>query len=68
MGAAYTIMGKSVAPHLLALGTIGTVLLFTAVPNPFAAKKVLGEPTIGAALPEEEKFVVDYLAKHLKTH
>lgn len=62
MGAAYTILGKSVPPQYLALGTIGAVVLLVA-PKPWSAtpKK---EAKIEAANADEEKFVKEYLAKH----
>lgn len=62
MGAAYVILGKSVAPQYLALGTLGTVVALV-MPKPWGAapKK---EATIGAGSAEEEKFVKEYLEKH----
>jgi F-type H+-transporting ATPase subunit k len=62
MGAAYTILGKSVPPHFLAIGTIGAVVLLAA-PKPWAAtpKK---EAKIEAANEDEEKFIKAYLEKH----
>ncbi|GBL47796.1 hypothetical protein CAJCM15448_00700 [Candidozyma auris] len=56
MGAAYQILGKSVQPHVLSLATLGLVA-FVAMPKPWA---------INASSKEEEKFVQDFLAKHLE--
>lgn len=63
MGASYNILGRAVAPHFLALGTIGAVVLLV-VPKPWNAtpKK---EAKIEASSPEEEKFIKEYLDKHL---
>lgn len=62
MGAAYQILGRSVPPHQLALGTIGAVVLLC-LPKPWSAtpKK---EAKIEAANPDEEKFIKAYLEKH----
>lgn len=62
MGAAYTILGKAIPPHQLALGTIGAVVLLC-LPKPWAPtpKK---EAKIDAANADEEKFIKEYLAKH----
>lgn len=64
MGAAYTILGRSVQPHVLALATLGAVV-FVAAPKPWGPPKPT-HPAIGASSPEEEKFVKDFLAKHLE--
>lgn len=65
MGAAYQILGKSVLPHQLALGTIGLVALLV-VPNPFSAKK---SKTVefNSSSKEEEQFINEYITKHSKT-
>lgn len=62
MGAAYTILGKSVPPQILALGTIGAVVLLAA-PKPWAAtpKK---EVKVEAATSDEEKYINDFLKEH----
>lgn len=62
MGAAYNILGKTVPPHQLALGTIGAVVLLV-LPKPWATtpKK---EAKIDAANADEEKFIKAYLEKH----
>lgn len=65
MGAAYQILGKSVLPHQLALGTIGLVSLLV-VPNPFSAKKPKSVE-FNTSSKEEEQFINEYLAKHTKT-
>lgn len=61
MGAAYHILGRTVQPHHLALGTISTVLFFT-LPNPFSSKAPK-QPEYKAASKEEEKFIQDFLQK-----
>ncbi|KAI5954636.1 ATP19 [Candida jiufengensis] len=63
MGSAYTIMGRSVPSHQLAIATLCAVGLLV-VPNPFASKPA--HPPIKASSPEEEKFVKEWLAKHDK--
>ncbi|GMM31988.1 F1F0 ATP synthase subunit K [Martiniozyma asiatica (nom. inval.)] len=62
MGAAYVILGKSVPPHFLALGTIGSVVALV-MPKPWssAPKK---EAKIEAASSDEEKFIKNYLEKN----
>lgn len=62
MGAAYIILGKSIAPQYLALGTVGAVLALV-VPKPWNStpKK---EATIAAGSSEEEKFIKEYLEKN----
>lgn len=62
MGAAYNILGKSVPPHFLALGTIGAVVLLVA-PKPWAPA-TKREATIDASSKDEEDFIKAYLAKH----
>lgn len=62
MGAAYNILGKSVPPHFLALGTIGAVVLLVA-PKPWAPA-VKREAQIDASSKEEETFIQEYLSKH----
>ncbi|KAI5961393.1 ATP19 [Candida pseudojiufengensis] len=64
MGAAYTIFGRQVPSHQLAIATLSLVALLV-VPNPFATKPA--HPPIKASSPEEEKFVKEWLAKHDKT-
>lgn len=66
MGAAYTILGKSVQPHILALATLGAVV-FVASPKPWGPAKA-AHPSINASSPEEEKFIKDFLAKHEEKH
>lgn len=66
MGAAYQILGRSVQPHVLALATLGAVV-FVAVPKPWGPAKP-SHPAISASSPEEEKYVKDFLAKHLEKH
>ncbi|ODV78255.1 uncharacterized protein CANTADRAFT_53586 [Suhomyces tanzawaensis NRRL Y-17324] len=62
MGSAYTILGRSVPSHQLAIATLGLVT-FVAVPKPWgpAAPK---HPSINASSAEEEKFVKEWLAKN----
>ncbi|GEQ72081.1 hypothetical protein JCM33374_g5767 [Metschnikowia sp. JCM 33374] len=66
MGAAYTILGKSVPSNILALATLGSVVLLVA-PKPWGPAKPV-HPPINAASAEEEKFVKDFLAKHAEKH
>ena len=66
MGAAYTILGRSVQPNILALATLGSVV-FVVAPKPWGPAKPV-HPPINAASPEEEKFVQDFLAKHAEKH
>ena len=61
MAAAYTILGRTVQPHQLALATIGFVA-FVVAPKPWAKKDA--HPPIKASSPEEEKFVKKFVAKH----
>lgn len=63
MGAAYNILGKSVPPQFLALGTIGAVVLLV-VPKPWAPA-VKKEAKIEAASKDEEDFIKKYLEKNL---
>ncbi|QLQ80288.1 hypothetical protein HG537_0D02890 [Torulaspora globosa] len=65
MGAGYQILGRHVASHHLALGTLGLVGLLV-VPNPFASKKPKSI-NFGASSKEEEQFIENYLAKHLES-
>lgn len=62
MGSAYTILGRSVPSHQLALATLGAVVL-VAAPKPWAAAPP-AVPSINAASAEEEKFVKEWLAKN----
>ncbi|KAG7660713.1 ATP19 [[Candida] subhashii] len=64
MGAAYTILGRTVQPHQLAIATLLGVV-FIAVPKPWAPAAPAPTPSINASSPEEEKFIKEYLAKHL---
>lgn len=66
MAAAYQILGRSVQPHVLALATLGSVVYIT-LPKPWGPPKPT-HPAINASSPEEEKFVKDFLAKHLEKH
>lgn len=65
MGAAYTILGRSVQPHQLALATLGAVV-FVAAPKPWGPSAPK-HPSINASSPEEEKFVKEWLAKNVET-
>lgn len=62
MGAAYTILGRTVQPHQLALGTLGLVSLLV-VPNPFKSKPA-AKPVYSSSSKEEEDFIKAYLEKH----
>lgn len=61
MGSAYTIMGRSVPSHQLALATLGCVVLLV-LPKPWGAPAPK-HPAINAGSKEEEKFVKEYLSK-----
>jgi F-type H+-transporting ATPase subunit k len=65
MAAAYTILGRSVPSHQLALATLGAVV-FLVAPKPWGPPAPTS-PSINASSPEEEKFVKEYLAKHLES-
>lgn len=66
MGASYNILGRAVQPHTLAIATLGSVVVFL-LPKPWAPAKP-AHPPINAASAEEEKYVKDFLAKHLEKH
>ncbi|SCU85371.1 LANO_0C04082g1_1 [Lachancea nothofagi CBS 11611] len=66
MGAAYHILGRTVQPHQLALGTIAAVAML-AIPNPFASS-ASKQVEIKAGSKEEEKFIAEYLQKHAEKH
>ncbi|KAL3229773.1 ATP synthase subunit K, mitochondrial [Nakaseomyces bracarensis] len=63
MGAAYQILGRTFQPHQLAIATL-SLLAIAAAPNPFAAKKTR-EVELNASSKEEEKFIKEYLEKHI---
>ncbi|KAG2735022.1 hypothetical protein G9P44_001236 [Scheffersomyces stipitis] len=63
MGSAYTILGRSVPSHQLALATLGSVVLLI-LPKPWGPSAPK-HPAINASSPEEEKFVKEWLAKNL---
>lgn len=62
MGAAYTILGRSVQPHQLSLATLGLVV-FAVIPKPWGPPAPK-HPSLNASSPEEEKYIKDFLAKH----
>nr|QFP92351.1 DNA replication licensing factor MCM7 [Ogataea thermomethanolica (nom. inval.)]QGW56832.1 DNA replication licensing factor MCM7 [Ogataea thermomethanolica (nom. inval.)] len=62
MAGAYTILGKAVPPHHLAIATIASVVALVA-PKPWTPKVKL-EPKIESSSPEEAQFVKEYLEKH----
>lgn len=62
MAAAYTILGKSVPSHQLALLTLGAVV-FVTIPKPWGPPAPT-HPPINASSAEEEKFIKDFLAKN----
>ncbi|KAL6944708.1 hypothetical protein ACO0RG_001454 [Hanseniaspora osmophila] len=66
MGAAYNILGRSVLPHQLALGTFGAVIFFL-LPNPFASKPQVQSVPIKAGSKDEEDFIKKYLQEHSTT-
>ncbi|KAH3901085.1 uncharacterized protein SCODWIG_02441 [Saccharomycodes ludwigii] len=59
MAGGYTILGKHIPSHQLALTTFGLVSLLV-IPNPFKSTK-LPEPSINASNKEEEAFVKSYI-------
>lgn len=59
---AYTILGKTVPSHQLALATLGSVIL-VAAPKPWGPPAPK-HPQINASSKEEEKYVQEWLAKH----
>jgi F-type H+-transporting ATPase subunit k len=64
MAAAYTILGKAVPAHQLALATLGLVV-FATIPKPWGPPAP-AHPPISSSSAEEEKFIKEYLAKNLK--
>lgn len=64
MGSAYTILGRSVPSHYLAIATLSSVVLLVG-PKPWGPPAPT-HPPINASSPEEEKFIKEYLAKHLE--
>ncbi|GMF16225.1 hypothetical protein B5S31_g3779 [[Candida] boidinii] len=66
MGAAYNILGKSVPPHHLAIGTIGAVVALV-IPKPWGTT-VKPQPEIQASSKEEEAFITEFLSKHQEKH
>jgi F-type H+-transporting ATPase subunit k len=62
MGSAYTILGRSVPSHQLAIATLGAVV-FAVIPKPWAPAPP-SHPSINSSSPEEEKFVKEWLAKN----
>lgn len=62
MAAAYSILGRSVPSHQLALATLGAVV-FLVIPKPWGPPAPK-HPSVNASSPEEEKFVKEWLAKN----
>ncbi|EGV64720.1 F1F0 ATP synthase subunit k [Yamadazyma tenuis] len=62
MAAAYTILGKSVPSHQLAIATLGAVA-FVCIPKPWAPPAPAHPPT-NASSAEEEKFIKEFLSKN----
>lgn len=62
MGNAYHILGRTVQPHQIAIGTLSLAALL-AVPNPFA-KKQPQSLDFSSSSSDEEKFIKEYVEKH----
>ncbi|CAG8959953.1 hypothetical protein HYFRA_00012670 [Hymenoscyphus fraxineus] len=59
----YTIAGRQIGSHYLAMGVLGALgALSMSFGGGSAAKKVQGPP-INAGSPDEENFIKDFLAK-----
>jgi len=63
MVAVYTIAGRQVGSHILAMATLGTV--FTGAAYATSGKKTdqVTQPPINAKSPQEENFVKEYVKK-----
>jgi len=61
MVAMYTIAGRQVGSHVLAMATLGTVFTLTALS--VGGKKAETTPPIQASSSDEEKFIKEFLAK-----
>ncbi|PUU72737.1 hypothetical protein B9Z19DRAFT_1096661 [Tuber borchii] len=61
MVAMYTIAGRQVGSHILAIATLGTV--FTLTTLSVGGKKTETTPPIQASSKDEEKFVKEFMAK-----
>lgn len=61
MGANYTILGRSIPPHFLAIGTILTVVGGITIPKAFSSPVAAKASTTGAApteKPQQDEFDV----------
>ncbi|KAG0640614.1 hypothetical protein HOY80DRAFT_1041375 [Tuber brumale] len=61
MVAMYTIAGRQVGSHVLAMATLGTVFTLSALA--IGGKKTETTPPIQASSSDEEKFIKEFLAK-----
>ncbi|KAL8848018.1 MAG: hypothetical protein Q9221_006923 [Calogaya cf. arnoldii] len=61
MVATYTILGRQVGSHVLALATLGTTFAGAYLAMPSKTKEKETGPTINAGSKDEEKFIQDFL-------
>lgn len=69
MGAAYTIFGKQVQPHILSLLTLGSVVAIAAWPREKAAAEPAAAAPVAATKDEEfdlEKIINDFTKEEAK--
>ncbi|KAG0130183.1 hypothetical protein HOY82DRAFT_389457 [Tuber indicum] len=63
MVAMYTIAGRQVGSHVLAMATLGTFFTLSALAIGGGGKKTETTPPIQASSSDEEKFIKEFLAK-----
>ncbi|CUS08093.1 unnamed protein product [Tuber aestivum] len=61
MVAMYTVAGRQVGSHVLAMATLGTTFALSALA--MGGKKTQTTPPIQASSSDEEKFIKEFLAK-----
>ncbi|KAI4206301.1 MAG: hypothetical protein LQ346_001126 [Caloplaca aetnensis] len=61
MVATYTIFGRQVGSHVLAMATLGTTFVATYLAMPSKTNEKEAGPPINAASKDEEKFIQDFL-------
>ncbi|KAI4250478.1 MAG: hypothetical protein L6R40_000076 [Gallowayella cf. fulva] len=61
MVATYTILGRQVGSHMLAMATLGTTFAGIYLAMPSKTKEKESGPPINAASKDEEKFIQDFL-------
>ncbi|KAL9001515.1 MAG: hypothetical protein Q9169_000090 [Polycauliona sp. 2 TL-2023] len=61
MVATYTILGRQVGAHVLALTTLGTTFAGVYLAMPAKTKEKESGPPINAGSKDEEKFIQDFL-------